>query len=253
MDRSRPDPRLVDRDQRLRLESSHRAGSDPAPRQGTRESADSEVSGGYPADSSHFGRAGAREFHADKASEGTTRALEWTHYSSTSWSRSTDRNRPFKPCKWHCAFIELCPACQLTVLYVVDKLVLNELVRFSKRDEKEVEAELEEQGAAIWNLPVKTPATRRGGAVPDAQRRSVRRGYRRGQRPARRLDHHGTHREARNQPRADRFCDATGSRLRSLPGIGDEIRILRSQKQRLGEAPAIWESPRDSMGRGRDR
>ena len=39
-----------------------------------------------------------------------------------------------------------CPACKLTVLYVVDKLVLAELIRFSKRDEKEVEAELEEQG-----------------------------------------------------------------------------------------------------------
>ena len=42
--------------------------------------------------------------------------------------------------------VELCPACKMTVLYVIDKLVLNELVRFSKRDEKEVEAELEEQG-----------------------------------------------------------------------------------------------------------
>ena len=42
--------------------------------------------------------------------------------------------------------IELCPACRVRILYVVDKLVLNELVRFSKRSEKEVEAELEEQG-----------------------------------------------------------------------------------------------------------
>jgi hypothetical protein len=28
--------------------------------------------------------------------------------------------------------IELCPACEMTVLYVIDTLVLNELVRFSK-------------------------------------------------------------------------------------------------------------------------
>ncbi len=42
--------------------------------------------------------------------------------------------------------VEICPACQVTILYVIDKLVLNELVRFSARGEKEVEAELEEQG-----------------------------------------------------------------------------------------------------------
>ena len=42
--------------------------------------------------------------------------------------------------------LEFCPACKLTLLYVVDKLVLAELIRFSKRDHKEVEAELEEQG-----------------------------------------------------------------------------------------------------------
>lgn len=48
--------------------------------------------------------------------------------------------------------IELCPACNLTVLYVVDRLVLSELVRFSKRSEKEVEAELEEQGRRYLEL-----------------------------------------------------------------------------------------------------
>lgn len=42
--------------------------------------------------------------------------------------------------------VELCPDCKITVLYVIDKLVLNELVRFSKRSEEEVEAELAEQG-----------------------------------------------------------------------------------------------------------
>jgi len=41
--------------------------------------------------------------------------------------------------------VQLCPSCQVTILYVIDKLVLNELVRFSKRSEEEVEAELEEQ------------------------------------------------------------------------------------------------------------
>jgi|SRR5579871_309258 len=48
--------------------------------------------------------------------------------------------------------IRLCPACKLTVLYVIDKLVLNELVRFSKRGQKEVEAELEEQGRRYLEL-----------------------------------------------------------------------------------------------------
>ena len=48
--------------------------------------------------------------------------------------------------------LALCPACKLTVLYVVDKLVLAELVRFSKRGEKEVEAELEEQGRRYLEL-----------------------------------------------------------------------------------------------------
>ena len=39
--------------------------------------------------------------------------------------------------------VQLCPACKMTVLYVIDRLVLNELVRFSARSDKEVEAELE--------------------------------------------------------------------------------------------------------------
>jgi hypothetical protein len=34
----------------------------------------------------------------------------------------------------------------MTLLHVVDELVVNELVRFSARTEREVEAELEEQG-----------------------------------------------------------------------------------------------------------
>lgn len=48
--------------------------------------------------------------------------------------------------------VELCPACHMTVLYVVDRLVMNELIRFSKRSEKEVEAELEEQGRRYLEL-----------------------------------------------------------------------------------------------------
>lgn len=60
--------------------------------------------------------------------------------------------------------VELCPACTITVLYVVDKLVLNELVRFSKRNEKEVEAELEEQGRRYLEL-ARNSAERQGMAV----------------------------------------------------------------------------------------
>jgi len=60
--------------------------------------------------------------------------------------------------------IELCPACKLIVIYVVDKLVLNELVRFSARTESEVEAELEEQGRRYLDLARKD-ATKRGVAA----------------------------------------------------------------------------------------
>jgi nucleotide-binding universal stress UspA family protein len=38
-----------------------------------------------------------------------------------------------------------CPDCKLTALYVIDKLVLRELIRFSARAEREVETELEDQ------------------------------------------------------------------------------------------------------------
>lgn len=48
--------------------------------------------------------------------------------------------------------IALCPACTMTVLYVIDELVLAELVHFSKRGEKEVEAELAEQGRRYLEL-----------------------------------------------------------------------------------------------------
>lgn len=40
----------------------------------------------------------------------------------------------------------------MTVLYVIDKLVLNELARFSKHSQKEVDAELEEQGRRYLDL-----------------------------------------------------------------------------------------------------
>src|SRR5271157_1673588 len=66
--------------------------------------------------------------------------------------------------------IELCPACKLTVLYVIDKLVLNELVRFSARGEKEVEAELEEQGRRYMDLAC-TDAERQGVAAQCQTRR----------------------------------------------------------------------------------
>ncbi len=51
--------------------------------------------------------------------------------------------------------IALCPACKMTVLYVIDKLVLNELARFSKHSQKEVDAELEEQGRRYLDLACK--------------------------------------------------------------------------------------------------
>jgi nucleotide-binding universal stress UspA family protein len=57
--------------------------------------------------------------------------------------------------------VQLCPACEMTVLYVVDKLVVNELVRFSKRSEREVLAELEEQGRRYLDLARKE-ASRQG-------------------------------------------------------------------------------------------
>jgi len=57
--------------------------------------------------------------------------------------------------------IELCPACKMTVLYVIDKLVLNELVRFSKRSEQEVDVELEEQGRRYLEL-ARSDAERQG-------------------------------------------------------------------------------------------
>lgn len=66
--------------------------------------------------------------------------------------------------------VELCPACQMTVLYVTDKLVLNELVRFSKRSEQEVEAELEEQGRRYLELARKS-AERQGVTAQSQTRR----------------------------------------------------------------------------------
>jgi len=66
--------------------------------------------------------------------------------------------------------IELCPACKFTVLYVIDKLVLNELVRFSKRGEPEVEAELEEQGRRYLELARKS-AERQGLTAQSQTRR----------------------------------------------------------------------------------
>jgi len=66
--------------------------------------------------------------------------------------------------------IELCPACSMTVLYVIDKLVLNELVRFSKRSEEEVDAELEEQGQRYSALARKD-AERQGVAAQCLTRR----------------------------------------------------------------------------------
>lgn len=57
--------------------------------------------------------------------------------------------------------VEVCPACQVTMLYVIDKLVLNELIRFSARSEAEVEAEMEEQARRYLDLSQKE-AQRKG-------------------------------------------------------------------------------------------
>jgi nucleotide-binding universal stress UspA family protein len=63
--------------------------------------------------------------------------------------------------------IQLCPSCQITVFYVIDKLVLNELARFSGRGEKEVEVELEEQGRRYLDLAHRDSA--RQGVAIDCQ------------------------------------------------------------------------------------
>lgn len=54
--------------------------------------------------------------------------------------------------------IAVCPSCKMTVIHVVDKLVLNELARFSARGEAEVEAELEEQGRRYLDFARKDAA-----------------------------------------------------------------------------------------------
>ena len=119
--------------------------------------------------------------------------------------------------------VAACPPCKMTVLYVVDELVLNELVRFSKRSPKEVEAELEEQGRRYLNLARKD-AERHGIAISSlTQGRSLRRGSR-GSPPVRsRFNHHGAYREARNKPRAHRLGDRARPRLCALPRAGDEV------------------------------
>lgn len=57
--------------------------------------------------------------------------------------------------------VGLCPACKMSVLYVIDNLVLAELIRFSKRSEREVEAELDEQGRRYLEL-ARSQAERQG-------------------------------------------------------------------------------------------
>lgn len=57
--------------------------------------------------------------------------------------------------------VEVCPQCKVTLLYVIDKLVLNELVRFSAKSEAEVESELKEQGEKYLELAQKE-AQRKG-------------------------------------------------------------------------------------------
>jgi len=56
------------------------------------------------------------------------------------------------------------PDCELTALYVVDKLVLHELIRFSARGEREVGAELEEQAHRYLDF-IQAEAARDGATV----------------------------------------------------------------------------------------
>ena len=65
--------------------------------------------------------------------------------------------------------IEFCPACRMSLLHVVDKLVLNELVRFSARIEEEVEADLIEQGRRYLDLARKDAG--RSGVTAECQTR----------------------------------------------------------------------------------
>lgn len=46
----------------------------------------------------------------------------------------------------------VCPSCALTVIYVIDKLVVTELLHLGKHSEKEVEVEFSEQAARYLNL-----------------------------------------------------------------------------------------------------
>ena len=123
-------------------------------------------------------------------------------------------------------FLAVCPACKMTVLYVIDDLVLNELVRFSKHGEKEVEAELEQQGSRYLQLARKDAERQGLGRVPDAPGRPFRRGDRRRPRAARRPDHHGTYGPARDQPGADRVGHRARARLCFLPGPRHEVKRL---------------------------
>ncbi len=109
LDRSGPDSGFVDGDQRFRLESGGRAGTNPAPRECAGEFIDSEISGGHSTDSGYAGRTGAGEFHADKAREGTAGVLAWNRSSDIFSFRSTDRSRHCKPCRWRCASSRFAP------------------------------------------------------------------------------------------------------------------------------------------------
>ena len=48
--------------------------------------------------------------------------------------------------------IRLCPDCRLTALFVIDKLVVAELVRFGTRGPREMRAEVEEEGRRYLEL-----------------------------------------------------------------------------------------------------
>ena len=56
--------------------------------------------------------------------------------------------------------IALCPACKMTVLYVIDKLVLNELAASASIVKRKWMRNWKNRAGAIWISHARTPSTR---------------------------------------------------------------------------------------------
>ncbi len=61
-------------------------------------------------------------------------------------------------------FVRVCPACRITGLYVIDKLVLSELIRFHSGQPGEVRVELEKEGRKYLEL-AQTEVENAGGSM----------------------------------------------------------------------------------------